>query len=150
MLRRSRAMAAPGMVLSQATNATMPSNIWPRATSSIESAITSRLTRDVFMPSVPMVIPSLMAMVLNSMGVPPMAFGADAVYHNAMKRWLIRLLVVVVSLFGLMLVAGLVTRSVISGSSQHGLAASLSDSLGVPVTVGAANFDLVQWFLLRP
>ena len=52
-----------------------------------------------------------------------MAFGADAVYHNAMKRWLIRLLVVVVSLFGLMLVAGLVTRSVISGSSQHGLAA---------------------------
>ena len=79
-----------------------------------------------------------------------MAFGADAVYHNAMKRWLIRLLVVVVSLFGLMLVAGLVTRSVISGSSQHGLAASLSDSLGVPVTVGAANFDLVQWFLLRP
>jgi uncharacterized protein involved in outer membrane biogenesis len=48
------------------------------------------------------------------------------------------------------LVAGLVARSVISGSSGHGLAASLSDSLGVPVTVGAANFDLVQWFLLRP
>src|SRR5437773_2233419 len=79
-----------------------------------------------------------------------MALGADAVYHNAMRRWLIRLLVVVVSLFGLMLVAGLVARSVISGPSQHGLAASLSDSLGVPVTVGASNFDLVQWFLLRP
>ncbi|PYT27323.1 MAG: hypothetical protein DMG58_20560 [Acidobacteria bacterium] len=79
-----------------------------------------------------------------------MALGADAVYHNAMRRWLIRLLVVVVSLFGLMLVAGLVARSVISGPSQHGLAASLSYSLGVPVTVGASNFDLVQWFLLRP
>ena len=43
----------------------------PRATSSIESAITSRDTSDVFMPSVPMVMPSLIAMVLNSIGVPP-------------------------------------------------------------------------------
>ena len=66
-------MAAPGMVLSQATSATMPSNMWPRATSSIESAITSRLTSEAFMPSVPMVMPSLMAMVLNSIGVPPAA-----------------------------------------------------------------------------
>jgi uncharacterized protein involved in outer membrane biogenesis len=79
-----------------------------------------------------------------------MALDAVAVYHNAMKRWLIRLLVVVVALFGLMLVAGLVVRSLISGSSGYSLAASLSDSLGVPVTVGAAKFDLVQWFLLRP
>lgn len=79
-----------------------------------------------------------------------MALGADPVYHNAMKRWLIGLLVAVVALFGLILVAGLVARSLISGSSEHGLAASLSESLGVPVTVGAANFDLAQWFLLRP
>jgi len=40
---------------------------------SIESAITSRLIRDVFIPSVPIVMPSLMAMVLNSIGVPPAA-----------------------------------------------------------------------------
>ncbi len=66
-------MPAPGMVLSQATSATMPSNMWPRAMSSMESAITSRLTSEVFMPSVPMVMPSLMAMVLNSIGVPPAA-----------------------------------------------------------------------------
>ena len=66
-------MAAPGMVLSQATRATMPSNMWPRSMSSMESAITSRLTREAFMPSVPMVTPSEMAMVLNSMGVPPAA-----------------------------------------------------------------------------
>ena len=51
----------------------MPSNMCPRPTSSIESAIRSRLTSDAFMPSVPMVTPSLMAMVLNSMGVPPAA-----------------------------------------------------------------------------
>ena len=38
-----------------------------------ESAITSRLMSEAFMPSVPMVMPSLMAMVLNSMGVPPAA-----------------------------------------------------------------------------
>ena len=37
----------------------------------MESAITSRLTSEAFMPSVPMVMPSLMAMVLNSIGVPP-------------------------------------------------------------------------------
>ena len=41
---------APGIVLSQATSATMPSNMCPRATSSIESAIRSRLTSDAFMP----------------------------------------------------------------------------------------------------
>ncbi len=64
-------MAAPGMVLSQATSAMMPSNMCPRPTSSIESAMRSRLTSEAFMPSVPMVTPSLMAMVLNSMGVPP-------------------------------------------------------------------------------
>ena len=33
--------------------------------------MTSRLTSEAFMPSVPMVMPSLMAMVLNSFGVPP-------------------------------------------------------------------------------
>ena len=70
---RSSAIAAPGMVLSQATSATMPSNMCPRPTSSMESAIRSRLTSDAFMPSVPMVTPSLIAMVLNSMGVPPAA-----------------------------------------------------------------------------
>ena len=35
----------------------------------MESAITSRLTRLAFIPSVPMVMPSLMATVLNSIGV---------------------------------------------------------------------------------
>ncbi len=47
--------------------------MWPRATSSIESAITSRLTSEVFIPSVPIVMPSEIATVLNSIGVPPAA-----------------------------------------------------------------------------
>ena len=41
--------------------------------SSIESAITSRLTSEVFIPVVPIVIPSETATVLNSIGVPPAA-----------------------------------------------------------------------------
>ena len=43
----------------------------PRATSSIESAITSRETSDARMPSVPIETPSETAIVLNSIGVPP-------------------------------------------------------------------------------
>ncbi len=61
------------MVLSHPAKATIASNMYPRPTNSIESAITSRLTSDAFIPSVPMDSPSLMATVLNSIGVPPAA-----------------------------------------------------------------------------
>jgi hypothetical protein len=59
--------------LSHAVRATIPSNRCARATSSIESATTSRETSDVFIPEVPIVIPSEIAIVLNSIGVPPAA-----------------------------------------------------------------------------
>ena len=62
-----------GIVLSQPEMVTSPSNMCPRATSSTESATTSRLMSEAFMPSVPMVMPSVMEMVLSSMGVPPAA-----------------------------------------------------------------------------
>ena len=39
----------------------------------MESAITSRLTSDALMPSVPIVMPSEIDTVLNSIGVPPAA-----------------------------------------------------------------------------
>ena len=64
-------MAPPGMVLSHPTMTTRPSKEWPRATTSMESAMTSRLTSEPFMPSVPIATPSETAMVLNSIGVPP-------------------------------------------------------------------------------
>jgi hypothetical protein len=86
MFNRSSPMAAPGMVLSQATRVTRPSNMYPRAVSSIESAIRSRLTSDAFMPSVPMVTPSLMAMVLNSMGVPPAARTPSFTFSASARR----------------------------------------------------------------
>ena len=59
----------------------------PRATSSIESAITSRLTSEVFMPSVPIVMPSDTAMVLNSIGVPPAARTPSLTFSARRRRW---------------------------------------------------------------
>ena len=69
--RRASAMTVPGIVLSQPLSATTPSKRCPRATSSMESAMTSRDTRLVRMPLVPIVIPSEIATVLSSIGVPP-------------------------------------------------------------------------------
>src|SRR5262249_25824800 len=72
-LTRASAMTAAGIVLSQPTRATTPSRLLPRTTSSIESAITSRLTREARMPSVPIAMPSEIETVLTSSGVPPAA-----------------------------------------------------------------------------
>jgi hypothetical protein len=80
-------MAAPGMVLSQPTSATTPSKRWPRPTSSMESAMTSRETREAFIPSVPMVTPSEMATVLHSMGVPPAARTPSFTSSATRRRW---------------------------------------------------------------
>src|SRR6476469_2579577 len=80
-------MAAAGIVLSQPTRQTSPSNRCPRATISIESAITSRLTSDARMPSVPIETPSDTDTVLNSIGVPPAA-RMPAFTRCASSRWL--------------------------------------------------------------
>src|SRR5262245_25784339 len=66
-------MMAPGSVLSQPPNATKPSYAWPCTTASIESAISSRLTSENFMPSWFMPRPSDTEIVVNSRGVPPAA-----------------------------------------------------------------------------
>src|SRR4051812_49967540 len=87
MSRRPRAIAPAGIVLSQPTRHTSPSNRCPRATSSIESAMTSRLMRLAFMPSVPIDTPSLTATVLNSIGVPPAA-RMPSFTNVARRRWL--------------------------------------------------------------
>lgn len=80
-------MAAPGPVLSQPITHTSPSSRWPRTTSSIESATTSRLTSEDFIPSVPIDTPSLTEIVLNSIGVPPAA-RMPAFTCSASRRWL--------------------------------------------------------------
>ena len=56
---------APGMFLSQPPTASTPSIDSPLQAVSMASAITSRLTREYFIPSVPIEIPSLTVMVPN-------------------------------------------------------------------------------------
>ena len=55
--------------------------------SSIESAITSRETSEVFIPSVPIVIPSEIATVLNSIGVPPASRTPSLTASASSRRW---------------------------------------------------------------
>ena len=105
MSSRPAAITAAGFVLSQATRHTSPSNMCPRQTSSIESAITSREMRLVRMPSVPIVTPSEIAIVLNSIGVPP-ASRTPRLTSSASSRWfrlhgIVSIHVVTTPMFGL-------------------------------------------------
>ncbi len=80
-------MMAAGMFLSQPAMQTRPSKELPRVTSSMESAMTSREIKDAFMPSVPMVMPSWMVTVLNSMGVPPASRMPCLTAFATSRRW---------------------------------------------------------------
>jgi len=79
-----RRIAAPwhrrGNGFAQATSATIAvDTYWPRATTARSNPRFTRGSPETFfMPFVPMVIPSLMAMVLNSMACPR---GADPFLH---------------------------------------------------------------------
>ena len=68
---RAAAMSRPGTFLSQLGIMTRPSNWWATAMHSVESAMRSRVTREYFMPTWPMAMPSHTAMAGNSIGVPP-------------------------------------------------------------------------------
>ena len=87
--RRARPIMQPGMFLSQPPIATRPSNPSQPATVSMESAITSRDTREYFMPSVPLAMPSDMVMVLKISDLPP-ASSAPAADSSA--SWLMCML----------------------------------------------------------
>src|SRR6266545_4052574 len=86
MFSRPSTMVIAGMVLSQPEIVTRPSNMWLRATSSTESATTSRLMSEPFIPSVPIVMPSVMEIVLTSIGVPPAA-RIPCITFSASFRW---------------------------------------------------------------
>ena len=77
----------PGIVLSQPLSAITASNMWASQTSSIESAITSRLTSEARIPAVPIVIPSEIAIVLSSIGVPPAARMPSLTLAASARRW---------------------------------------------------------------
>ena len=64
MFMRAIGITVPGIVLSQPPMPMMASNWWPMVTSSMVSAMASRLTRDAFMPSWPIASPSVTTKVL--------------------------------------------------------------------------------------
>ncbi len=66
------------MFLSHPPNATRASNPSHPTTVSIESAITSLETKEYFIPSVPMEIPSEMVIVLKITALPPASFAPAA------------------------------------------------------------------------
>ena len=51
--------------------------------------MSSRDTSEVFMPGVPIVIPSEIAMVLNSMGVAPAARMPSLTFAASARRWML-------------------------------------------------------------
>ena len=73
MFSRIAAISMPGVILSQLLMHTMASAQWPLTMYSTLSAIRSRLGRLYSMPLWPMAMPSSMAMVLNSLAMPPAA-----------------------------------------------------------------------------
>ena len=73
--------------MSQPDSAIIASKKWPRPTSSIESAITSRETSEVFIPAVPIVIPSEIAIVFSSIGVPPASRMPSLTWAASARRW---------------------------------------------------------------
>ena len=83
MLSLIAAISIPGTILSQFGIRTRPSKGWAIAMTSTESAISSRLESEYFIPSWFIAIPSQTPMVGNSMGVPPAiripAFTASAI-----------------------------------------------------------------------
>ncbi len=67
-----------------------------------------------------------------------------------MKRWLLRALYLCGALVALLSIAGLIARSMITGSSKDSVVAALSRRLGVAVSVGEVQFDLASIFQLKP
>ena len=71
MFTLAAAMRSPGTFLSQLGMHTSPSNPWAKAIHSVLSAIKSLVTREYFIPTCPMAIPSHTAIAGNITGVPP-------------------------------------------------------------------------------
>ena len=75
------------MFLSHAATTIRPSMLSPNATVSMESAMTSRLTSDAFMPSVPMDIPSLIVIVPNMKGTLFASQTPSFTFFASRSRW---------------------------------------------------------------
>ena len=81
------AIKAPGMFLSQPPMATKPSIPSQPTTVSMESAMTSRETREYFMPSDPIEMPSETVMVLKMMALPPAPLAPPSASRASWSMW---------------------------------------------------------------
>ena len=86
-LRRAIAIMTPGMFLSQAATTIRPSMLSAKVIVSMESAMTSRLTSEAFIPSVPMEMPSLTVMVPNMKGMLPESRTPSFTLSAMRVRW---------------------------------------------------------------
>ncbi len=67
-----------------------------------------------------------------------------------MKRWVFRILFCLLGVVVLLVAAGFIAKSFVSGSAKDSLVASLGQQLGVPLSVGTVEFDLAEFVRLRP
>ena len=77
----------PGTILSQLGMQIMPSKQWAWSIVSTESAISSRLGSEYFMPSWPMAMPSSTPMVLKMNGTPPASRTHCLTNWPTLSRW---------------------------------------------------------------
>jgi len=80
-------MSIPGTILSQLGRKTRPSKGCAIAMTSMESAMSSRLAREYFMPVCPMARPSQTPMTGKAMGVPPAERMPALTSAARMSRW---------------------------------------------------------------
>jgi hypothetical protein len=85
-LHRAAAIIMPGTILSQLGMQTTPSKQWARSIVSTQSAISSRLASEYFIPPCPMAMPSSTPIVLNSKGTPPAARTASRTFLPTTSR----------------------------------------------------------------
>ena len=87
MFSRAAAISMPGTILSQLGTSTRPSKQWARAMVSTESAISSRLGSEYFMPVCPMAMPSHTPMAGTRTGVPPAMRTPSFTAWASLSRW---------------------------------------------------------------
>ena len=87
MLARMAPRIMPGTILSQLGMQIMASKQWALTIDSTQSAMSSRLGSEYFMPSWPMAMPSQMPIVLNSKGTPPASRMHCLIHSATLFRW---------------------------------------------------------------
>ena len=88
ILSRAAAISMPGTTLSQFGMRTSASNPEAIVTASMESAMSSRLASEYFMPVWPIAMPSQTPMAGNSSGVPPAAATPSFAASAISRRWM--------------------------------------------------------------